>query len=65
MAQRALIQNRVIGVLAAIQAGTGAWYFQHERWTSGILDFAVVAFLALVYVLAQRRKRKSHGGRRY
>ena len=59
--------NRVIGVLGAVEAGVGLWYFTSGHWLNGIFYAIAVAFLIAVYVRRGRRVKGPGpgGGRRY
>jgi len=56
-------QNQVLGVLAAVEAGTALWYFTSGHWTGGTFLTVAVAVLAAIYVRGER-KAKGRGGRR-
>ena len=57
-------QNRILGVVAAVEAGFALSYFTNGRWLSGTFAMIAVAFLVAVY-LRRERKVKGSGGRRY
>ncbi|MHB8469024.1 MAG: hypothetical protein ACYDCH_04610 [Gaiellaceae bacterium] len=55
----------MIGLVGAVEAGVGLWYFTNGHWVNGIFYALAVAFLILVYVRRERKSRGSGGGRRY
>jgi hypothetical protein len=57
------VQSRVIGLIGAVEAGVGLWYFTNGHWLSGIFYAVGVAFLISVYV-RRERKLKGRDGRR-
>lgn len=59
------VQNRVIGVIGAVEAGVGLWYFTNGHWVNGIFYTMGVAFLVSVYVRRERKLKGPRGGRRY
>jgi membrane protein YdbS with pleckstrin-like domain len=56
---------RVLGLLGAVATGVGLWRFTSRDWIGGIVCAVIVAAVAAVYVLGQRRVGGSGGGRRY
>jgi hypothetical protein len=58
-------QNRLLGVVGAVESGIGLWYFTNGHIVSGIACTIGVAFLAFVYVNRQRKLKREQGGRRY
>lgn len=58
-------QNRILGVVAAVEAGFALWYFTSGRWASGIFFTIAVAFLVTVYFHRERKVKGRGGGRRY
>jgi hypothetical protein len=58
------VQNRVIGVIGAVETGVGLWYFTNGHWGGGVFYMAGVAFLVSLYLRRERRM-KGGGGRRY
>jgi hypothetical protein len=59
------MQNRVIGLLGAVEAGVGLWYFTNGHWVNGFFYVIGVAFLISVYVRRERKLKGRDGGRRY
>jgi hypothetical protein len=59
------LQYRVLGLVGAVEAGVGLWCFTSGRWLNGIFYAIGVAFLASVYLRAQRKLKGRDGGRRY
>ena len=57
------MQNRVMGIVGAVEAGVALWYFTNGHWLNGIFYAVALAFLIFLYV--QRRSKSSTGGRRY
>jgi hypothetical protein len=57
-------QNRLLGLVGAVESGFGLWYFTNGHFVNGIGCTIAVAFLAFVYVGRQRKLRRQ-GGRRY
>jgi hypothetical protein len=58
-------QSRVIGVIGAVEAGVGLWYFTNGHWINGIFYVIAVAFLFSVYIRRERKLKGPGGGRRY
>jgi len=58
-------QNRILGVLAAVEAGFALSYFTSGRWVNGIFLTVAVAFLVAVYLRRERKQKRRDGGRRY
>jgi hypothetical protein len=50
----------VIGLIGAVEAGVGLWYFTNGHWINGILYVIAFAVLISVYI---RRERKLKGAR--
>lgn len=59
------MQNRVLGVFGAVEAGVALWCFTNGHWTNGIFYALGVAFLISVYVRRLRKLKGPDGGRRY
>lgn len=57
------MQNRVMGIVGAVEAGVALWYFTNGHWLNGIFYAVALAFLIFLYV--QRKSKSSTGGRRY
>jgi uncharacterized membrane protein YeaQ/YmgE (transglycosylase-associated protein family) len=57
------MQNRVMGIVGAVEAGVALWYFTNGHWLDGIFYAVALAFLIFLYV--QRKSKSSTGGRRY
>jgi len=58
-------QSRVIGLIGAVEAGVGLWYFTNGHWLTGIFYVIAVAFLIAVYVRRERKLKGPDAGRRY
>jgi hypothetical protein len=58
-------QNRMIGVIGAVEAGVALWYFTSGHWANGVFCGIAVAFLISVYIRRERRVKGRDGGRRY
>jgi hypothetical protein len=58
-------QNRVIGLIGAVETGVGLWYFTNGHWVNGIFYVIAVAFLIAVYLRRERKSKGKDGGRRY
>jgi hypothetical protein len=58
-------QSRAIGLIGAVEAGVGLWYFTNGHWINGIFYMIAVAFLISVYVLRERKLNGPGGARRY
>jgi hypothetical protein len=58
-------QSRVIGLIGAVEAGVGLWYFTNGHWANGIFFVIAVAFLIAAYVRRERKLKGPDGGRRY
>ena len=58
-------QSRVIGLIGAVEAGVGLWYFTNGHWRNGTFCVIAVAFLIAVYVRRERKLSGRDGGRRY
>jgi hypothetical protein len=58
-------QNRVIGLIGAVETGVGLWYFTNGHWINGTLYAIAVAFLISMYVRRERKLKGRDGGRRY
>jgi hypothetical protein len=59
------MQSRVIGLIGAVEAGVGVWYFTNGHWLNGVFYAIALAFLIGVYVRRERKLKGSDGGRRY
>ena len=59
------MQNRVIGLIGAVETGVALWYFTSGNWRSGIITVLAVAFLTAVYLRRTRTTKRPGGGRRY
>jgi hypothetical protein len=57
------MQQRVTGIVGAVEAGVALWYFTNGHWLNGIFYAVALAFLIFLYV--QRTSKSSTGGRRY
>jgi hypothetical protein len=58
-------QSRVIGLIGAVEAGVGLWYFTNGHWINGMFYVIAVAFLISVYVRRERKLKGPGGARRY
>jgi hypothetical protein len=58
-------QSRVIGLIGAVEAGVGLWYFTNGHWVNGIFYMIAVAFLISVYIRRERKLKGQGGARRY
>lgn len=58
------VQNRVLGVIGAVEAGIALWYFTNGHWMNGAIVASALAFLISVY-LHRVNKTKEQRGRRY
>jgi hypothetical protein len=57
------MQQRVTGIVGAVEAGVALWYFTNGHWLNGIFYAVALAFLIFLYV--RRKSKSSTGGRRY
>jgi hypothetical protein len=55
----------MIGLIGAVEAGVGLWYFTNGHWINGIFYGVAVAFLISIYVRRERKLKGRGGGRRY
>ena len=55
----------MIGLIGAVEAGVGLWYFTNGHWINGIFYVIAVAFLFFVYIRRERKLKGPGGGRRY
>lgn len=60
---RALVADRIVGVMGAIAAGIGLWRFTSGAWIEGIVFACAVAGVAAFY--AVRGRRRGRDTRRY
>jgi uncharacterized YccA/Bax inhibitor family protein len=60
---KALVTQRIVGVVAAIAAGIGLWRFTSGAWIQGIVFTCAVVGVAAFYLLRDRRG--SRDTRRY
>ena len=58
-------QSRVLGVVGAVEAGVGLWYFTNGHWLQGVLFTIAVVFLIAIYFRKERKLKGPDGGRRY
>jgi hypothetical protein len=58
-------RSRVIGLIGAVEAGVGLWYFTNGHWLNGTFYVIAVGFLISVYVRWERKLKGQGGGRRY
>jgi membrane protein YdbS with pleckstrin-like domain len=58
-------QSRAIGLVGAVEAGVGLWYFTNGHWINGVFYVIAVAFLFFVYIRRERKLKGPGGGRRY
>jgi hypothetical protein len=59
------VRSRVIGLIGAVEAGVGLWYFTNGHWINGIFYVTAVAFLISMYVRRERKLKGPGSGRRY
>ena len=59
---KALVAERIVGVVGAIAAGIGLWRFTSGDWLGGIVFTFAVAGIAAWYLWDSR---KTRDGRRY
>jgi hypothetical protein len=57
--------SRVIGLVGAVEAGVGLWYFTNGHVLNGTFCVIAVGFLISVYVRRERKLKGQDGGRRY
>jgi uncharacterized membrane protein YeaQ/YmgE (transglycosylase-associated protein family) len=57
------MQNRVMGIVGAVEAGVALWYFTNGHWLNGI--FYAVALACLIFLYVKRKSKSSTRGRRY
>ena len=55
----------MIGLIGAVEAGVGLWYFTNGHWINGIVYAIAVTFLISVYVRRERKLKGPGAGRRY
>jgi hypothetical protein len=60
---KALMTERIVGVVGAIAAGIGLWRFTSGAWIEGIVFTCAVAGVAAFYLVRERRRPRSN--RRY
>jgi hypothetical protein len=60
---KALVTERIVGVVGAIAAGIGLWRFTSGAWIEGIVFTCAVAGVAAFYLVRERRRPRSN--RRY
>lgn len=58
-------RNRILGVVAAVEAGFALWFFTSGRWPTGIIFTIAVAGLLAVFLRRERNAKRRGGGRRY
>ena len=59
------VQYRVLGLLGAVGAGIGLWFFTSGDWLIGALCALAVVVAAGIYVVGQRRVKGRGRARRY
>ena len=59
------MQNRILGLVGAVEAGIAFWYLTNGHWINATLYLVAVAFLVAVYVRRERKLKGRDGGRRY
>ncbi len=57
--------HRLLGLVAAVEAGVAVWCFTNGRWINGLVYTIGVAILGGVYVRAERKPKAQDGRRRY
>jgi len=60
---KALVTDRIVGVVGAIAAGIGLWRFTSGAWIEGIVFACAIAGVAAFYFVRERRRPRSN--RRY
>jgi membrane protein YdbS with pleckstrin-like domain len=55
----------LLGLIGAVEAGVGLWYFTNGHWVNGLFYVFAVAFLITVYIRRERKLKGRDGGRRY
>jgi len=58
-------QNRLIGIVGAVESDIGLWYFTNGHWANGLFSAVAAGFLVVVYLRRERRLKRQSGGRRY
>ena len=58
-------QSQLLGLIGAVEAGVGLWYFTNGHWVNGLFYALAVAFLISVYIRRERKLKGRDGGRRY
>jgi hypothetical protein len=58
-------QSRVIGLIGAVEAGVGLWYFTNGHWINGIFYVTAVVFLISVFIRRERKLKGPGRPRRY
>jgi membrane protein YdbS with pleckstrin-like domain len=58
-------QNRILGLVGAVEAGIALWYFTNGHWVTGSLVATTVVFLIAVYFHRERKVKQRGGRRRY
>ena len=53
---KALVTERIVGVVGAIAAGIGLWRFTSGDWLEGTVFACAVAGVAAVYAVRERRR---------
>ena len=59
------MQNRILGLVGAVEAGIALWYLTNGHWINATLYLVAVAFLVGVYLRRERKLKGRDGGRRY
>jgi membrane protein YdbS with pleckstrin-like domain len=55
----------VIGLIGAVEAGVGLWYFTNGHWINGIFYVTAVVFLISVFIRRERKLKGPGRPRRY
>ena len=53
---KALVADRIVGVMGAIDAGIGLWRFTSCAWIEGIVLAGAVGGVAAFYAVRERRR---------
>jgi len=53
---KALVADRIVGVMGAIAAGIGLWRFTSGAWIEGIVLAGAVGGVAAFYAVRERRR---------
>jgi len=59
------LQNRMLSVIGAIEAGIALWYFTSGHWVNGMILAIAAASLIALYLHRERKVKGRSGRRRY